>query len=124
MKNNKTISKLHIPFVVMIFVSLACIVTALCLCDYNFNGAFADIWQANMPSFILAGASVALDLALIIAAIVLRVKNNELTRAEVGLAFMIVILLLLEVVFCVPIFLMWVIESIHDAVSKARREKI
>lgn len=124
MKKPKTMSKLHIAFVVMIFISLACMIAALCLCDYDFGMPFADVFQANMPSFILAGISVALDVALIIAAITLRVKNDSLTRSEVGLSFMIAIVLLLEVVLCVPIFIVWVIERIHDAVSDKRREKI
>ena len=124
MKKTKTTSKLYIPFVVMIFIALVCLIVALCLCDYDFNKQFTDVFQSNMTSFILCGVSVALDVALIVAAIVLRVKNDELTRSEVGLAFEVAIVLLLEAVLCVPIFIVWVIEKIHDAISDARREKI
>lgn len=124
MKKSKTTSKLYIFFVIMIFAALACMITALCLCDYRFDVPFADVWQSNMPSFILAGGFVALNIALIIAAIVLRAKNNELTRGEVALAFQITVVLLLEVILCVPIFIVWIIERIHDAISEARCEKI
>lgn len=124
MKKAKTSSKLYIPYVVMIFAALACLIAALCLCDYDFNGAFADVWQRNMPSFILAAVCVALNLVFVISAIVLRVKNNPLTRDEVALAFEVVIVLLLETILCVPIFIAWIIERIHDAVSDKHREKI
>ena len=124
MKKTKTSSKLHIAFVIIIFVALACLVTALCLFDYNFDVRLVVMWQANMPSLILAGAFVVLSLVLIISAIVLRVKNDELTRSEVGLSFMIAAVLLLEIILCVPIFILWIIESIHDAVSNAKREQI
>ena len=124
MKKAKTSSKLYIPYVVMIFIALACLITALCLCDYDFNGALAEIWQRNMPSFILALAFVALNLIFVISAIVLRVKNNPLTRDEVALAFEVAIVLLLEIILCVPIFIVWGIERIHDAVSDKHRENI
>lgn len=124
MKKPKTSSKPHIAFVVMIFVALASIIVALCLFDYNFNVSFAEMWQANMPSIILAGVFAAIDLTLIISAIVLAIKNDELTRSEVWLSFMIVTVLLLEIILCVPIFILWIIERIHDAVSDAKREKI
>lgn len=124
MRKPKTGSKLHIAFIVMIFVALASIITALCLFDYKLDAPFEAIWRNNMPSLILAGVFVALDLSLIISAIVLRVKNDEQTRGEVLLAFMIVIVLLLEAVLCVPIFIVWIIEKIHDAISNAKREKI
>ena len=112
MKKAKTTSKLYILFLVMIFVALACVITALCLCDYNFKTAFVDVWQANKPSFILA------------AALVLRVKNDELTKSEVSLAFQVATVLLLEVILCVPILIVWIIERIHDAVSDRHREVI
>ena len=124
MKKPKTSSNLHIAFVVIIFVALASIVTALCLFDYNFNASFVEIWQANMPSIILAGVFVIGDLTLIISAIVLRIKNDALTRSEVGLSFMIAAVLLLEIILCVPIFILWIIERIHDAISDAKRETI
>ena len=124
MKKPKTSSKLYIPYVVMIFIALACLITALCLCDYDFNGALAEIWQRNMPSFILALAFVALNLIFVISAIVFRVKNNPLTRDEVALAFEVAIVLLLEIILCVPIFIVWGIERIHDAVSDKHRENI
>lgn len=124
MKKNKTSSKLHIAFVIVILASLACFITALCLCDYNFDSPFKDVWQANTAPFILFGASVLLDLILVISAIILRVKNDELTRSEVGLAFMIAIVLLLEVVLCAPIFIAWIVETIHDAVANSKRERI
>ncbi len=119
MKKAKTTSKLYILFLVMIFVALACVITALCLCDYNFKTAFVDVWQANKPSFILAAAFVALNIALIISAIVLRV-----TKSEVSLAFQVATVLLLEVILCVPILIVWIIERIHDAVSDRHREVI
>ena len=124
MKKAKTTSKLYILFLVMIFVALACVITALCLCDYNFKTAFVDVWQANKPSFILAAAFVALNIALIISAIVLRVQNDELTKSEVSLAFQVATVLLLEVILCVPILIVWIIERIHDAVSDRHREVI
>lgn len=108
----------------MIFIALASIITALCLFDYKLDAPFETIWQNNMLPIILAGVFVAIDLALIIAAIALRIKNDKLTRGEVGLAFMITIVLLLEVVFCVPIFLLWVIENIHDAISDRKSKKL
>lgn len=118
------ISKLHIPFVVIMFVALACIITALCLCDYKFDVPFVQVWQANMPSMILAAAFVALNLVLIISAIVLRIKNDEVTKSEVTLAFQITVVLILEIVLCVPIFIIWIIEKIHDAASKRKNETI
>lgn len=124
MKKPKTSSKLHIVFIVAIFVSLACMITALCLFSYNFDASFAEIWQADMPALILCGSSLVLDLALIVSAVILRVKNDERTRGEVGLAFMIAIVLLLETALCVPIFVVWVIERIHDSVSMRRRETL
>lgn len=124
MKKSKTTSKLYILFVVMIFVSLACFIAALCVCNYDFSGDFVSVYNANKAFFILAGVSVDLDVALIISAIVLWVKNDELTRSEVSLAFQVAIVLLLEVVLCVPIFIIWVIEKIHDAISYTRRENI
>ena len=124
MKKPKTSSNLHIAFVVIIFVALASIITALCLFDYNFDVSFDTMWQANMAAIILAGVFAVCDLTLIISAIVLRIKNDELTRAEVGLSFMIVTVLLLEIILCVPILILWIIERIHDAISYAKREKI
>lgn len=124
MKKAKTSSKLYIAYVIMIFIALACLITALSLFDYNFNGAFNEVWQRNMPSFILAAVCVALNLIFVISAIVLRVKNNPLTRDEVALAFEVAIVLLLEVVLCIPIFIVWIIERIHDAVSDKHRERI
>lgn len=124
MKKPKTSSNLHIALVIIILVALACLVAALCLFDYNFDVSFVEMWQANIPSLILAGAFVALNLVLIISAIKLRVKNDELTRSEVGLSFMIAAVLLLELILCVPIFIMWIVERLHDAVSTHKNKKL
>lgn len=124
MKKRKTSSNLHIAFVVLIFVALTSIITALCLFDYKLDAPFETIWQNNMLPIILAGVFVAIDLTLIISAIVLAIKNDELTRSEVLLSFMIATVLLLEVILCVPIFILWIIESIHDAVSARKSKKL
>ena len=124
MKKPKTSSQLHIAFVIFILMALASFITALCLFDYNFDVSLDKMWQANMPTFILLGAFVVLNLILIISAIVLRIKNDELTRSEVSLSFMIAAVLLLEVVLCVPIFIVWIAELIHDAISARKRDNV
>lgn len=120
----KSSSKLHIAFVVMMFAALICFIVSLCLFDYKFDAPFIDIWQANMPSFILMAVFAALNLILIISAIVLRVKNNERTKSETSLAFQITVVLILEIVLSVPLLIVWIIQKIHDAVSYRKRENI
>lgn len=90
--------------------------------DHYESFVLITIWNINYVSFILFGAFVVLDLILIVSAIVLLIKNDELTRSEVGLSFMIAAVLLLEVMLCVPIFVLWIIERIHDGVSTRKNK--
>ncbi len=120
----KSGSKLHIAFVIMMFIAFICFIVSLCLFDYNFNSPFIDVWQANMPSFILMAVFAVFNLILIISAIALRVKNDERTKSETSLAFQITAVLILEIVLSVPLFIVWIIQKIHDAVSNRKRENI
>lgn len=124
MKKKKESSRLHILFVVMILAALVSFIAALCLFDYDFDVPLSAMWQANMPSFILLGVFAAINIALIVSAVVLRVKNDELTKSEVPLAFMITAVIVLETVFCVPIFILWIAELIHDAIRDFKHERI
>ncbi len=124
MKKKKESSRLHILFVVMILSAFVSFIAALCLFDYEFDVPLSAMWQANMPSFILIGVFAAINIALIVSAVVLRVKNDELTKSEVPLAFMITAVIVLETVFCVPIFILWIAELIHDAIRDIKRERI
>ena len=124
MKKKKGSSKLHIAFVVMMLAALACFIVALCLFDYNFDVPFLAMWQANMPSIIIFGVFAAINIALIVSAVVLRVKNDESTKSEVLLAFMITAVIVLETVFCAPIFIVWIAELIHDAIRDVKHERI
>lgn len=124
MKKAKTSSKLHIAFIIMMLLALVSVIVALCLFDYNFDSTFEEMWLRNTPSFILAGVFAALNLVIILSAIVLRIKNDELTRSEVNLAFLITAVLVLETVLCVPIFIAWIVELIHDEISRRKNETV
>lgn len=118
----KTASKLHIFYVVIMLLALGAIIAALCLFDYKFDVTFATMWQNNMIALILAGAFALLNIIVVLSAIILRIKNDELTRGEVKLGFMVTAVIVLEVALCVPLFLIWLIQLIHDAVSRRKRE--
>lgn len=120
----KTASKLYIFYVVIMLLALGAIIAALCLFDYKFDVTFEQMWQNNTIALCLAGAFVLINVIIILSAIILRIKNDALTRGEVKLGFMVTAVIILETVLCVPIFLIWLVQLIQDAVARRKRESI
>ena len=120
----KTSSNLHIPYVILMLSALGCIIAALCLFDYKFNVDFATVWQNNAAALILAGVFVAFNLVIALTAIILKIKNDDLTRGEMSVAFLITVLLVVEIILCVPIFLIWLGQLVHDAIVRRKRENV
>ena len=120
----KTSSNLHIPYVIIMLLALGCIIAALVLFDYNFAVSLAEMWQNNMIALILAGVFVLLNLVVALTAIILKIKNDELTRDEMKVSFLITVIIIVEVVLCVPIFLIWLVQLIQDGIARRKHENI
>lgn len=118
----KTNSKQHIFYCILFLLSLGCLITAFATFDYNFAADFVSSFKANILAYSFAAAWLIMILVVVVAEICLRVKNNEETRGEVALGFQITAVIVLEVALCAPIFIIWIIEKIHDAISDRKRE--
>lgn len=74
----------------------------------------------SMVSYILFGVTCVLALVQVIAWIVYACRKDRTDLEELQLSYQLVVLILALIILCVPIFFLWIIEKIHDAVSMKR----
>lgn len=103
-KNDK-----HISYSIVFALMLAFFSASMCM--------YFAANDRSMVSYILFGITGVLALVQIIAAIVYACKKNRADLDELVLAYEIVAIVIALIVLAVPIFFIWIIEKIHDAVS-------
>lgn len=106
----------HICYSIVVMLMLAFFISAMCM--------FFAANDRSMVSYILFGITGVMVLAQVIAAIVYACRKDKNSMEELQLSYQVVALVLLVVILCVPIFFIWVVEKIHDAVSYKHRENI
>lgn len=106
----------HICYGIVVTLMLAYFIAAMCM--------FFAANDRSMVTYILFGVTGITVLVQIIAAIVYACKKDKDGMEELQLSYQVVAVTLLIIVLCVPIFIVWIIEKIHDAISNRKSENI
>lgn len=101
-----------------ILIGLTIVFFIASMCAYF---AFGD---RSMVSYILFGITGVTALIQVLAAVIYACRKDKDGLDALQVAYAVVALIILVTALCVPIFFIWIIERIHDAVSAKRSQEI
>ncbi|MCM1533120.1 MAG: hypothetical protein NC099_00530 [Corallococcus sp.] len=114
--------KTYIFYCIVLIAVVVCFVVGMCLFDFSCELTWENVTTANLVSFILFSVTVLGAVVLIFSAVITRAKKDKSACDEVELGCQLAFVLIAITVLCIPIFLVWVCQKIHDAISARNKE--